>query len=186
MKFMRRLILLCFGLWAATNCPAQSDPAPVYIESFRQTSTHIVEEHFEVKLSPHDSTYRERLKDSRGVDRYVLSFAPHGPEGDTEITFWVVKLVDLLHPTYDNLLLPSRFVAEESENDPRNALGRLDPSSFAPVPATAKRIIKIDGFYLALQIRAFHHTPPDSPYLDSMTVFVEVTNRDPGMEPAKK
>jgi hypothetical protein len=47
------------------------------------------------------------------------------------------------------------------------------------VPVTAKRIIKVDSFYVVLQVKAHHFTPPDSPYLDSMTVAVEFTNTDP-------
>ena len=43
----------------------------------------------------------------------------------------------------------------------------------------AKRIIKVESFYVVLQIKAYHFTPPDSPYLDSMTVGVEFTNTNP-------
>jgi hypothetical protein len=154
---------------------AQSLPAVVYAESFRRGSTRIVEEHFEAKLTPQNSTYRERIKDSRGVDRFVLSITPQGPEGDTEITCWQVKLADLTHSMYNNILLAS----QEPTSDPKNFLWRLDPSRFAKVPADAKRIIKVDDFYVVLQIRAFHFTPPDSPYLDSMSVAVELTNKDP-------
>jgi len=37
----------------------------------------------------------------------------------------------------------------------------------------------VDTFYVVLQVRAFHFTPPDSPYLDSMTVDVAFSNTDP-------
>jgi hypothetical protein len=47
------------------------------------------------------------------------------------------------------------------------------------VPVTAKRIIKVDSFYVVLQVKAYHFTPPDSPYLDSMRLAVEFTNTDP-------
>jgi hypothetical protein len=65
-------------------------------------------------------------------------------------------------------------------------LWRLDPSKFALVPARATRIIKVDGFYVALRVKDFHFTPPDSPYLDSMSVFVEFTNSDPRGETVQK
>jgi hypothetical protein len=162
-------------LFAATHLAAQSAPAPIYSESFRQGSTHIVEEHFEVKLTPQDSTFRERVKDSRGADRYIFSITPQGPEGDSEITAWQVKLADLHHSIYDNILLTT----QQPSADPKNTLSRLYPSGFSPVPALAQRIIKVDGFYVVLQLKTYHFTPLDSPYLDSMTVAVELTNSDP-------
>jgi hypothetical protein len=171
MKFRLLLPLLLFSV--ASYLPAQS--APVYAESFRQGATRIVEDHFEVKLTPKDPRYRVRIKDSLAADHYVLSIIPQGPEGDTEITSWLVKLSDLRHTIYDNILLTT----QEPSSDPKNALWRLDPSSFARVPLNAQRIIKVDHFYVVLQVKERHFTPPDSPYLDSMTVDVDLTNSDP-------
>ncbi len=172
---MRLRQLGAIFLSIATNSVGQATPVSVYAESFRQGPTHVVEEKFEVKLTPQDSTYRERIKDSSGADRYALSIVPQGPEGDTEITSWQVKLVDLHHPMYDNILLSS----QTASSDPKVPLWRLLPSGFVEVPVTTKRIIKVDSFYVVLQIRAYHFTPPDSPYLDSMKVAVEFTNTDP-------
>jgi hypothetical protein len=169
-RFLIPLILcLAMRLWA------QAASGPIYAESFRQGSTRIVEERFEVKLTPKDSVYRERIKDSHGADRFVLSIIPRGPEGDTEITSWQVKLADLRHAIYDNVLLTT----QQPSSDPKDILWRLDPSRFASVPLTVKRVIKVEDFYVVLQVKAFHFTPPDSPYLDSMTVAVELTNTDP-------
>jgi hypothetical protein len=164
-------IFLCLAM----RLVAQSAPAPVYAESFRQGATHVVEESFEAKLTPQNPVYRERVKDSHGADRYAFSIVPQGPEGDTKITSWQVKLADLHHTIYDNVLLAS----QEPSSDPKNALWRLEPSSFARVPVGAKRIIRVDSFYVVLQVKAHHFTPPDSPYLDSMTVGVEFRNTDP-------
>src|ERR1017187_712288 len=98
---MKLQLLVPLVLCAAIHLFAQSTPAPIYAESFRQSATRIVEERFEVKLTPKDPIYRERIKDSHGVDRYVFSITPQGPEGDTEITSWQVKLADLHHGIYD-------------------------------------------------------------------------------------
>ena len=177
---MNSRLLLPITLCAATHLFAQSPPAPVapisiYAESFRQGPTRIVEERFEVKLSPKEPIYRERIKDSNGADRYILLILPRGPEGDTEITSWQVKLADLHHAIYDNVLLTT----QEPSSDPPNTLWRLQPSSFLSVPLASKRIIKVESFYVVLQVKEYHFTPPDSPYLDSMTVAVELSNTDP-------
>ena len=165
------------GLGAPSLC-AQQAPAVFYAESFRQGATHIIEDDFEAKLTSQDSSYRERIKDSRGTDRYVFSIEPVVPVGDTKITSWQAKLADLQHKLYDNVLLTS-VVPSDSPDDPKDAITKLDPSRFAKVPAQTKRIIKVDSFYVVLQIKAFRFNPPDSPYLESMTVAVDFTNNDP-------
>ena len=174
-------VVFCIAMPVA----AQSAATSAYAESFRQGSTRVVEESFEAKLTPQNSAYRERIKDLQGADRYAFSIIPQGPEGDTKITSWQVKLADLHHPIYDNVLLTSQVPSEDAANDQRNALWRLEPGSFARVPVAARRIIKVDSFYVVLQVKAYHFTPPDSPYLDSMTVGVAFTNTDPREAPAK-
>jgi hypothetical protein len=165
------------GLGATPLC-AQQSSSVFYAESFRQGATHIIEDHFEAKLTAQDSSYRERIKDSRGVDRYAFSIEPFLPLGDTKITSWQAKLVDLQHKLYDNVLLISQ-VPSDNPDDPKDAMTKLDPSRFAKVPAQTKRITRVDGFYVVLQIKAFRFNPPDSPYLESMTVAVDFTNSDP-------
>jgi hypothetical protein len=70
-------------------------------------------------------------------------------------------------------------LTDDQATDFRAALWRLDPSKFALVPSFTKRVIKVDGFYVVLQVKAFRFNPPESTYLDSMTVAVEFTNTDP-------
>jgi hypothetical protein len=160
-------------------CAPMPLAALIYVESFRQGSTRVIEESFEARLSPQNPFYRERIKDSHGDDRYTFAIIPQGPEGDTKITSWQVKLADLHHPIYDNVLLASQQPSDDPANDSKNVLWRLEPRSVAQIPLAARRIIKVDGFYVVLQVKAHHFTPPDSPYLDSMIVAVEFRNTDP-------
>ncbi len=178
---MNRRALVPVFLLLPLSLSAQSAPAPIYAESFRQGTTRIVEDKFDLKLTPQDRTFTEHIKDSQGFDHYLLSVVPIGPEGDTTITSWQVKLADLSHRPYSNILLAS--LQEAAADDTKNQLGRLNPSNFAAVPIKAKRIIKVDGFYLVLQVKSYHFTPIDSPYLDSMTVAIELTNTDPRPTP---
>jgi hypothetical protein len=175
---MKSGLLVPMLLCVAMRVPAQSTTM-AYVNSFRQGSTQVVEESFEVKLRPQDAIYRERIKDSRGVDRYAFSIIPRVPEGDTKITSWQVKLADLRHPLYDNVLLASQNPSDDPNNDPKNSLWRLDPSRSAAIPVDARRIVKVESFYVVLQVKGYHFTPPDSPYLDSMAVSVEFRNTDP-------
>lgn len=178
MNRLLRSVLCC--LLFAPALGAQRAPETLYAESFRHGSTRITEESFEAKLDPRNSSYRERIKDARGADRYVLSIISLGSVGDNSITSWQVKLADLQHGIYDNILLASQDPRQNpKQDDPGNNLYWLNPRRYAAVPIDAKRIIKVDAFYVVLQVKAYHFTPLDSPYLDSMTVQVQVTNSDP-------
>jgi hypothetical protein len=163
------LTLLLAPLWG------QSAPPTIYAESFRKGATQITEDSFEAKLSPGNATYRERIKDSRGNDRYELTITPQGPEGDNQITSWRVKLKDLHHDIYSNILLAQ----QEPSTDPKNNLWWLNPNRFGGVPIRARRIMKVDGFYVLIQVNDVHFTPLDSPYLDSLDVKFAFTNSDP-------
>jgi hypothetical protein len=168
-------IILCLAI----RLSAQSAATTVYAESFRQGAGYVIEESFEAKLTPQDAVYRERIKDSRGMDRYAFSIAPYIPQGDTKITSWQVKLADLRHRIYDNVLLSSPTPSDDPAKKTKDSMWRLDPSRFSAVPVSARRIIKVESFYVVLQVTAHHFTPLDSPYLDSMTVAVEFRNTDP-------
>lgn len=166
-------------LLLAAPLAAQSAPAPLFAESFRHGSTLILEQSFEVKLTPQEPIYRERIKDSRGTDRFAFSLVPRGPEGDNTITSWEAKLADLRHPIYDNVLMVSPQPPEDPKGDPKEALWRLDPVTSPRIPLGTRRVIKVDSFYVVLQMKSHHTTPLESPYLDSMVVAVEFRNTDP-------
>jgi hypothetical protein len=174
--FMKRSPVLVIGvILIAWGLCAQSSGPTIYAESFRKHSTHITEESFEAKLNPDNATYRERIKDSAGNDRYELTITPQGPEGDNKITSWRVALRDLEHNIYPNLLVAD----QQPSADAKNNLWWLNPNQFLGAPIRARRIIKVDGFYVVMQVKDFHFTPLDSPYLDSMTVKFVFTNNDP-------
>jgi hypothetical protein len=173
-------LLIPIALFAAVWLTAQLPAPTVSIESFRKGDAHVVEESFDARLTTQDPIYREPVKDSRGVDRYAFSIIPRVPEGDNKITSWQVKLADLHHPAYDNVLMATQYPSDDLKNDLKNSLWRLDASPLAVIPAGARRIIKVENFYVVLQVKAYHFTPLDSPYLDSMTVAVEFRNTDPG------
>jgi hypothetical protein len=162
-------IVIAGGLWAQS-----SDPT-IYVESFRKHATRVTEESFDVKLTPDNPTYRERIKDSAGHDRYELTITPEGPEGDNQITSWRVALADLDYKIYPNLLVAD----QQPSMDAKNILWWLNPDRFQPVPIRARRIVKVDGFYVVMQVKDLHFAPLDSPYLDSMTVKFAFTNKDP-------
>ena len=174
---MRGSLVSLFIVLLACAASAQNSPPTVYAESFRKGSTRITEDTFDLKLTLANPSYKQRLRDSSGVERYELTITPKigEGEGNDKITSWVVGLYDLRHAIYGN---PLQFDQELSE-DPRDNLYWLNPVPSAPVPILARRIIKVEGFHFAFQVQDFHYNPPDTGYLDSMTVKCAFTNRDP-------
>jgi len=168
------LIPVMIIMFTAVVLHAQTSPT-IYAESFRKGATRVTEEQFDVKLTPDNPTYRELIKDSAGNDRYELTIIPQGPEGDAQITSWRLRLKDLRHPIYNNILLADQAPSA----DPKNNLWWLNPSRFGLVAIRAMRIVKVDSFYVAFQVKDLHFTPLDSPYLDSMAVHFVFSNTDP-------
>ena len=171
---MNRIVAFVLALPVAAVAVGQSAPT-IFAESFRKGTTQVTEEKFEAKLTPQDASYREIIKDSYGKDRYELTVTPEGPGGDTQITAWRVKLRDLHHTIYNNILLENQSPSQDAKNN----LWWLTPNPFGPVPIRARRIVKVDGFYVVMQVTNLHFTPLDSPYLDSMVVGFEFVNKDP-------
>ena len=140
---MNRKVIVFLG-WALITPPlvGQNSPATIYAESFRQGSTRITEEGFDLKLTPENATYHETVKDSQGKDRYELTISPLMPGGDDKVTSWRVTLKDLHHSFYRNLLMAEQTPSEEAKNN----LFWLNPKQSFPVPVRAKRIMKVEDF----------------------------------------
>lgn len=173
---MSRMVLALLA-WLIMTVPAlgQNSPPTVYAESFRRGSTRITEEGFDLKLTPENATYRESVKDAQGKDCYELTIAPLMPGGDDKVTSWKVTLRDLRHSFYRNVLMAEQTPSEEAKNN----VFWLNPNQSAPVPVRAKRIMKVEEFYMVIQVKDLHFTPLDSPYLDSMAISFALTNSDP-------
>jgi hypothetical protein len=170
-------MVLAVLAWVIVTVPAlgQNSSPTVYAESFRRGSTRITEEGFDLKLTPENATYRERIKDPQGKDCYELTIAPLMPGGDDKVTSWNVTLRDLRHSFYRNVLMAEQAPSEEAKNN----VFWLNPKQAAPVPLRARRIMKVEDFYLVVQVKDLHFTPLDSPYLDSMAISFALTNSDP-------
>ena len=168
------LSILALGMVVAPLA-GQSSPPTMYGESFRQGPTRVTEWSVDLKFTPQNASYQQRIKDSQGTERYEFKITPQMPGSDDKITSWNVTLIDLRHRVYGNLLVADPELSDE----PKDNLWRLDPNRFGPVPIRAKRIIKVEGFYVVIEVKSMHFTPLDSPYFDSMAASFAITNSDP-------
>jgi hypothetical protein len=165
-------------LLLTTGMVAQTETSFVYLESFRKGPSRVMETTFEVELDPKNPTCQIRVQDQGARDRYLFVCEPQRVgSGDPRITAWQVRLEDLHHKMYSNVLMPSPDVTQDKAQ-----IGWLDPGKFAKVPVTTERVIKIDGFYCVVQVKDYHFATQDQPYLDQMTVKVRFTNTLPHSE----
>jgi hypothetical protein len=149
----------------------------IYVESFRKGSTRVMESTFEVALDPQNPTCRIRVKDQSGRDRYELACAPQRVgAGDERIVSWQVRLEDLHHKIYPNVLMSATDASED-----KTQIGWFDPGKFAKIPLTTERVIKVDSFYCVLQAKDHHFVTQEQPYLDRMTLDIHFTNTMPHM-----
>ena len=170
---MHRLIISTCLLMATLS--AQTQPSFVYVESFRKGSTRAMEQAIQVDLDPTNSTCAIRIKDQNGRDRYLVACEPQrvGP-GDDRIIAWQMRLADLSHKIYGNVLMSTPDASED-----RMQIGWLDPGKFAKIALNTERVVKIDQFYLVFQVTDSRLVAPGQPYLAHMTVDVHVTNTMP-------
>ncbi|HYM77327.1 MAG TPA: hypothetical protein VE377_15235 [Candidatus Dormibacteraeota bacterium] len=163
-------------LLAALSVPvfAQAAPPVLYAESFRQGRVPIEEDGFSVGVSARSAGYVEHVTDSRGNDRYELGIETRLDEAGN-IVSWSVLLRDLRHPRYGNVLMCER----EPSDDPIKNLWLLDTSHSSPVPIDAKRVIKVDGFYVTIQVKNRHFAQEGASYPDYADVHFTFTNSDP-------
>ena len=156
---------------------AQSEATFIYLESFRKGPSQVTESASQAVLTPQSPTCRIRVKDQSGKNRYELGCFPQfASESDQRIISWQLRLADLQHKIYTNLLASAVDPSQD-----QTQVGWLDPGKFAKIPIRRERVVKVDGFYCALQVKDFHFVSPGEPYLNRMTLAVGFTNSMPHM-----
>jgi hypothetical protein len=157
---------------------AQAPPSFAYLESFRGGTMRVQEQTVQIDLDSKNPTCAIRVKDSTGKDRYVFGCSPETVgQGDPRILGWHVRLEDLRHRIYPNVLMSSPDPTQD-----KTQISWLDPGKFAKIQLTLERVVKVDQFYCVFHVREAHFTLPDQPYLDRMVVEVRFTNTMPHSE----
>jgi hypothetical protein len=170
-KAMVWALLLSVGL-----LPAQEQTSFVYVESFRKGSTRVRESTYQVDLDLQNPTCAIGVRDqSSGRDRYQFNCVPEHPSpGDARIVGWQIKLADLSHRIYPNVLMPSPDPTQDAKQ-----IGWLDPGKFAKIALTTERVVKVDGFYCIFQVADAHFVAAGQPYLDHVKLLIAFSNQMP-------
>jgi hypothetical protein len=160
------------GLLLAASLFAQDKASFVYVESFRKGPARVTESSYEMELDLKNPFCQIRVRDQGARERYLFVCEPQRVgHGDERITAWQVRLADLHHKIYPNVLMATPDVTQDQAQ-----IGWLDPGKFAKIPLTTERVIKVDSFYCVVRVKESHFATQEQPYLDRMTLEVRFTN----------
>ena len=171
---MSRWFWILFIVVTALSLVAEDTKGQVYTESFRKGATRVTEQTFNVTLTAEKPTQEFKILDSSGKQRFVLRFVPDISRGDTKIVGWFVRLADLHHRIYDNVLPTSQDVTRDTKQ-----AWWFDGRPYAKVPLTAVRVFKVEEFYCVLQVKESRRVVAGLPYFQQMEVAVQFTNTKP-------
>jgi hypothetical protein len=188
LAFHVAVTLLCGAL-----CQAQrpANPPDIYVEGWK-TGNKTSEQSFSFALDSSQKKRTANVTDSRQV-RYqlVLNKFPAGKQ-DYQLEYWVVELRPVILKRNGKEKLGDNLLAAEGpgpggDNFPREDLvGILYPRE-APknilekmnlyfYPISARRVIKVENFYVIIRVDAFKLSETNPKQLDSMHVTVQFTN----------
>lgn len=171
----RRKAMIVGSLLLTAGLFAQTKVSFVYVESFRKGSAKVTESSNEMQLDLKKPFCQIHVKDRSARERYLFLCEPQRVgQGDNRITSWQVRLEDSHHKIYPNVLMATPDVTQDKAQ-----IGWLDPGKFAKIPLTTERVIKVDSFYCVVQVKDYHFTTQEQPYLDRMTIEVSFTNKLP-------
>ena len=174
MKLYKQVAIVYCTVSIAMMVRAQ-ELKPVYVESFRKGASRVTETAYDVTLDAANPRSKTRVLDANGRERYVLTFEPQrGGPSDPRFVSWHAALADLRHQMYKNVLTPSLDPLED-----KLQIWWLNPSPYAPVAFGAIRVIKIENFYCALQVKNHTFVAAGDPRLLSITVSVRFLNTNP-------
>ncbi|HWZ81301.1 MAG TPA: hypothetical protein VNW47_01680 [Terriglobales bacterium] len=168
------LALLVVGLMMGAAVCVAEDAKTVYTESFKKGPTKITEQTFDVSLTPEHPKPEYKVLDAQGNPRYILRFAPDIPTGDTRVVGWFVRMADLHHKIYDNILPTSQDLSRDTQQ-----VWWLDAKPYAKTVLKTQRVFKVEQFYCVIQVKDVKRLIPDKAYVNQMDVTVQLTNTKP-------
>jgi hypothetical protein len=170
----------------------QNNTSVIYVESW-VTGNKIREQVLNFDLDPSKSEYTHVVRDyGAGYYKLILRHYPAGKE-NYQLEYWAVQLRPILserdkkEKLGDNLLTAEgprhadNFPREDyvgylyPREAPKNILEKLLDGSWYPI--SAKRVIKVENFYVMIQVNSFKMNEVNPKKLDSMNVKIEFRNR---------
>lgn len=171
------------------------DPKTVYVRSWKRGIEQIKEQSFSVALIPQHMEYEAEVFGASGEPKYKL-LVRHNPLGQFPYEYWGVELREILpHKKRSKKILGDNLLTEEGpgpggDNFPRgDYVGYLYPieeadNLFSTVathklwfyPIGSKRVIKVESFYLMIEVGSYKFSEKESGKLDSLNITLSFRN----------
>jgi hypothetical protein len=157
-----------------------SQPAAFYIESWKKGKRQVEEKKINIKLDTKNSIYETAVRDISGQEFYRLSARPNIKDSDFDFSSWGIFLVDI--DDNEDVLAESHGPRGDTF-DREEFIDILFPeenpdirNGFWGLPLSAKRVIKVEGFYCIIQVKSYEMQPNKYRVLQEIEVEVEFTN----------
>lgn len=163
----------------------QKQDGSVYIESWKKGEKQIAEQSLDVVLTVTKPDFKATISDSfkRGKYYFIINHQPI-EIGDDKYDAWRVKLLD---PKESEINLFRKTKPENWQHvfNKEDNIGWIFPVEdpdylkygVLAYQFSAKRIVKVESFYCAIQVIAYKRNSLNSKLLDSMTIHVEFSNK---------
>ncbi len=180
-------------LFLASICNAQqqADTAPVYVESWK-AGNKIREQVLKFNLGSTQNPNPEYIRDV-GFGFYKLSLI-HVPSGESKYDFehWAVQLQQVLSERNKKEKLTCNLLKAEGcgvgdnfpkedyvgvlfpAETPKNSVEKVFVGRYYPI--SAKRVVKVQNFYVLIQVNNYKMNEANPKRLDSMEVTIEFKN----------
>jgi hypothetical protein len=193
MLAFRKTFILLTLLFSASICNAQqkTDNSSVYVESWR-AGNKIREQVLTFNLDSTQNEYSDYIRDV-GINYYKLNLRrfPAGKK-DYDFEYWVVQLKEVFSEKNKKEKLGCNLLTVEGcgvgdyfpKEDlvgilfpvemPKNAIEKIYIERYYPL--SVKRVIKVQNFYVLIQVNNYKMNEDNPKKLDSMNVTVEFKN----------
>lgn len=170
------------GLALRSAHQQSSSQAVYYGESWKKGSRTVQEQKVEIELDTKHRTYETRIKDASGKERYTLKVEPALTDShDSSIGAWDVSLTS---PSDTFSLLAVHNQSHQHDFTQADFLDCLYPvenpdwrkTGFFGVPLSAKRVIKVEGFYCIIQVKSYHLSSTNRRAIDALSLEIQFTN----------
>lgn len=195
--FLLTIIMFCSFAKAQNNISEE-----IYVESWKEGNKKISNQQIDLFLTPNNSEYQSIITSVKGK-QYKLSviFIPASElaisESGKSTDSWKVELreIDLTKDKSESIgdnLLEEVGIRGGRNNFPRreDLIGYLYPKDKTRIyangvpfidgkfyyPIKAKRIIKVEGFYVTILVKDFKLNSLDNHKVDSMEISIELKN----------
>ena len=153
-----------------------------YSKSWKKGTRLVQEEKIDIELDTKNRTYQTDIKDASGKARYKLRVEPTLTDNhDSSIGAWAVRLIGMGDPFS---LLAAHNQPHQHDFTIEDYLDLLYPvenadwrkTGFFGVPLSAKRVIKVEGFYCIIQVKSYHLNSAKPRALDWIKLEIQFTN----------